>query len=243
MHQTENISVTRGDTNTVKLAMQNGLAAELSDLAKSKEPVLLLLSGGSALAVLQETELPGLNPLVTFGVLDERFSIDPASNNFQQLKQTRFYSSALAHGCSSIDTSVLEGESQESLRDRFEKLLMAWRRANPIGKIIITQGIGVDGHTSGVLPQPDNSSVFKGLFLEPELWVASYRSESQNPYPLRVTTTLSFLQQVDNSFLYVSGEEKRAALAATLAKKGSLSETPARIIQIMSKVNIFTDLV
>ena len=44
-------------------------------------PVLLLLSGGSALSFLDFVEISeGMS--LTLGVLDERFSADPLSNNF-----------------------------------------------------------------------------------------------------------------------------------------------------------------
>lgn len=218
------------------------LSAELTRLAQEKIPVLLLVSGGSALAMLDSIDPAGLGPLVTLGVLDERYSSDPQVNNFQQLMQTSLYANAKASGSNFIDTRVQEGETQTSLSARFEDALLSWKKAHPTGQLIITQGIGPDGHTSGVLPFPENQEKFERLFLDRERWVTAYDAASKNPYPLRVTTTLTFLQQVDKAIVFVCGEDKRTALAAVLATDGSLSQIPARIIHQMSQVVIFTDI-
>jgi 6-phosphogluconolactonase/glucosamine-6-phosphate isomerase/deaminase len=218
------------------------LSAELTRLAQEKTPVLLLVSGGSALAILDSIDPAGLGPLVTLGVLDERYSTDPQVNNFQQLMQTSLYTNAKGSGSNFIDTRVQEAETQASLSARFEDALRAWKKAHPTGQLIITQGIGPDGHTSGVLPFPENPARFSELFIDPSIWVAAYDASGKNPYPLRVTTTLSFLQQVNNSFVFACGEDKKAALAALLADDGSLAQTPARIIHQMPQVAVFTDI-
>lgn len=242
MNTEQFVLVRKEDKSAATIAATSALSTELSHLAEAKTPVLVLVSGGSALQLLNDIQESGLTPQVTLGVLDERYSMDPQINNFLQLKQTTLYSKALAQGCHFIDTSVQAAESQEDLRARFESALQQWKDANPSGHIVITQGMGPDGHTSGVLPFPEDPEKFAQLFLNPSVWVATYDATGKNQYPLRVTTTLSFLQRVDISIMFICGEDKRAALSFVLANEGILAQTPARIARDMQQVTIFTDI-
>ena len=109
--------------------------------------------------------------------------------------------------------------------------------------MVITQGIGEDGHTAGIMPYPENSALFKSLFDDPEKWVVGYDAEGRNEHPLRVTVTLSFLREVvDHSIVYAVGDGKKEALRQVLAETGTLWQTPARIIHEMRNVMLFTDL-
>ena len=218
------------------------LSKELTQLSIKKIPILLLLSGGSALKLLDNVDISWIGHNVTIGVLDERFSTDESVNNYSQLTKTKFYQQSREAGCSFIETYVLSNETQEMLCERFEKALKEWKQTNPTGIIFITQGEGPDGHTSGVLPFPENPELFKELFLNPKKWVVAYDANSKSSYPLRVTTTLSFLKEVNISFLFVCGSDKKGALSSALDAEGTLAETPARIIQEMPDVRIFTDI-
>lgn len=178
-------------------------------------PILFLSSGGSSFEVLEEIEIGYLAGRVTLGMLDERYGVDPKVNNFFQLFQTQFFQKAKKQGISYIDTSIQKGESLEQLAKRFEKFLGRWKEKNPPGKVIITQGVGSDGHTAGIMPYPKNPELFKKLFDTPGRWVAGYNA--------RVTVTLSFLRHiVDYSLVYLVGEQKREALRKVLAPQGTL---------------------
>lgn len=218
------------------------LSAELVRFAEREISVLLLVSGGSAFKILDDVDILGLGSLVTIGVLDERYSTDSQVNNYQQLMRTSLFEKAGVSGCDFIDTRVEKDETQEGLGVRFEKKIRMWKEVNPTGQIVITQGMGPDGHTSGILPFPENPKRFEELFMDPEKWVSTYDADTKSPYPLRVTTTLPFLRRVDKSFLFVCGEEKRIALSLALAENGSLPQIPARVIHEMSSVSIFTDI-
>jgi 6-phosphogluconolactonase/glucosamine-6-phosphate isomerase/deaminase len=213
----------------------------LFQFTQTKTPILFLVSGGSALEILDSINPTSLSPVITVSVLDERFSSDPTINNFSQFMQTKLYTDAKKSGCTFIDTRLNPNETQANLKKRFESVLRTWKQNYPHGKIIITQGIGSDGHTSGIFPFPENPKKFTDFFMNPNTWVASYDATGKNPYPLRVSTTLTFLKTVDNSILFVCGDDKKPALLKTLSPDGTFTETPARIINSMKDVYLYTD--
>ncbi len=221
------------------------LNQQLSEWQKQKLPVLFLVSGGSAFKVLDQIDLEILTLLgsdLTIGVLDERYSNDPKINNFTQFMQTTLFKEAENTGAVFIDTRVKEGELPEDLAARWEKVLKDWRVEHPQGKIAITQGMGPDGHTAGIMPFPEDAPAFEQLFNQPDKWVVSYDAGNKNPLPLRVTTTLTFLKLVDYSIFYVMGTEKREPLRWAYSHHGSFATTPARIVQEMKHVQLVTDL-
>jgi 6-phosphogluconolactonase/glucosamine-6-phosphate isomerase/deaminase len=205
-------------------------------------PVLLLLSGGSAFAVLDAVDESVLGPNVTVGMLDERYSPDPAVNNFAQLSALRFFAVARSRGCGWIDTLVVPGETMADLAARFDRSLRQWTETNPAGRIVATMGIGPDGHTAGIMPYPEDDAGFSGRFGDPDVPVVAYDAGDKNPYRFRVTVTLPFLRDVDTAIVFACGENKRGPLQRVLADTGTLSETPARIIRAMAHATVFTDL-
>ncbi|MCL5009244.1 MAG: hypothetical protein M1400_02785 [Patescibacteria group bacterium] len=56
-----------------------------------KNPILLLLSGGSALSVTNYVNEELLGENLTIGMADERFTADPELSNFAALQATHFY--------------------------------------------------------------------------------------------------------------------------------------------------------
>lgn len=194
-------------------------------LSDTQEPTLLLCSGGSSLELVDGLALKNY---ITVSTLDERYSIDSSINNFSQLmnhvKAPKF-----------IDTRIKAGESFEEFTERFERELREWKEKNPNGRVVITQGMGQDGHTAGIMPHT--------VCDDEEKWVIGYDAKEKNEYPLRVTTTFTFLRLVDYSIAYITGEKKKEALLRLLAEEGTLEETPARIMREMKNVKIFTDIV
>lgn len=180
-------------------------------------PILLMVSGGSSISLLDNIKLADN---ITLTVLDERYEDE---SNFAQV-------SHLTNRL--IDPGAVGGESLEETATRFENNIKEWRENNPSGKIIITQGMGGDGHTAGIFPS----------FKETDKWVVGYEVNT-NQFPKRITVTPSFLiNEVDTSIVYISGESKKEALEKVLDESGSLSETPARIIREMKDATIFTDI-
>ncbi len=211
-----------------------------------EKPILLMLSGGSAMGLLDFVDTESLGENVTITMLDERFSKDPKINNFAQLAETEFYKKAKERkGIDFFDTRVREGETLEELTERFGTHIHEWFNSYKTkeGKIIIAQGVGEDGHTAGIIPYPENPELFKRLFEDTKQWVVGYDANGKNQHPLRVTVTIPFLKEkVDHSIVFAVGENKRKTLEQVMAEKGTLRETPARIIREMKNVQLFTDL-
>lgn len=204
-------------------------------------PVLLLTAGGSARTILEHVSPAVLGPYLTVGVLDERFSTDPAVNNFTQLKQTRFFQSAQDAGCVFITTEVEKGEDIEDLAERFEASVRAWRSENPDGAVIATIGVGEDGHVAGMMPYPKDEHTFISLFNGPR-WVVGYDAQDKNEYPLRVTITNTFISsQVQSALVFAVGGEKTDILAQALRAPGPAHELPAYVLHDLKNVTVVTD--
>lgn len=206
-------------------------------------PKLFLSSGGSSLSLLEHVQGGVLGPHITVSVLDERFSEDPDINNFAQLAAHPFYVDAQKHGSLFIDTRPQKGETCDMLRERFESALRLWRKENPNGLIIVTQGIAENGHTAGIMPMPEDPEKFSKLF-EGDAWVANYHVDTHvNPCTERITTTLSFLRnEVDTSVGFAVDEKKREILGRVLDEKRMLDEVPARIMNQMKNVIIVSNV-
>lgn len=214
----------------------------LRDSKKNNEKVLLCLSGGSALELLNDFDYGVLGSNVTATVLDERFSTDSAINNMAQIEKTGFLGRAKEVGCEIIDTKVRDEETMEELSAGFNMALIRWQENNKDGKIVATAGMGPDGHTSGIIPGSEN---FDELFREKSgRFVVGYTAANQpEDRNKRVTTNFDFLRSVAYAILVVMGDEKIPAKQRLEAVDGSLQETPARIWrEVRGNVLMFTNL-
>jgi 6-phosphogluconolactonase/glucosamine-6-phosphate isomerase/deaminase len=102
--------------------------------------------------------------------------------------------------------------------------------------------MGPDGHTSGIMPYPENPDYFYKTFDNTDQWIVAYDANAKNQYPQRVTTTFPFLRMIDYSIFFVTGENKKNAFQRVLSNSAPLHETPATIIQSMKNVFVFTDI-
>lgn len=205
-------------------------------------PVLLLLSGGSALGILAHVRVRRRAHTLTLTVLDERYGADPAVNNFLQLSRTEFYHAARKNGARCMRTVPRKKESLSAMALRWERMLRRWKKRNPRGAIIATMGIGADGHTAGIMPHPENEKFFLRHLDNPRRWVAGYdATRKKNEHPLRMTTTLPFLRAIDHAIVFAVGAQKKYILQKIARQKGTLRQMPARIIHDMQDVCIFTD--
>lgn len=203
--------------------------------------ILFLTSGGSSFKLLDLLE--SLPCYISIGVLDERYSTDNEVNNFSQLVETQFYIRSEKLFEQIFNTTVQVGESLESFSCRFEALIRKWKSQFPEGIVVVTLGMGEDGHISGIMPFPENDVVFEGLFNDPRNWIVGYDAGNKNKYRYRVTTTLSFLRnEVDFAIAYITGEEKKHALGMFLADEGKISSIPARVMHEMKNVILFTNI-
>jgi 6-phosphogluconolactonase/glucosamine-6-phosphate isomerase/deaminase len=231
-------------TNPQEAELASQAGQKLNELfaQHANTPLLFLTSSGSALPLLDFISPDVLNENITFSVLDERYSTDPTINNFSQVMTTHFYATAMQKKCKYIETTITPEDTLEESADEFESSLKTWREKYPDGIIIATQGMGPDGHTSGIMPFPENEERFNELFLNPNKWVVGYDATGKNQYPLRITTTIPFLKMVDYSVMYVTGENKKNPLQKVIEKVAALHEIPAAVINYMHDVYLFTSL-
>jgi len=216
---------------------------KLNELIKENPSydILLLLSGGSSFQILDHLNLNIFNSKVSVSVLDERWSAEESINNFLQLKKTQFYMD-VKESCDFIETIPNEGETLEDFENRINADFSKWMQSKKY-KIIITQGVGKDSHTSGIMPYPEDNSFFQETFVNTDKPFVGYDAKEKNQYRHRLTTTIKFLiNKVDIAICYIVGEDKKTALEHTLNPKAELNESPSSVIQKMKEVYIFTDL-
>jgi 6-phosphogluconolactonase/glucosamine-6-phosphate isomerase/deaminase len=206
--------------------------------------VLLLLSGGSALSLLEYIDTTLLSDRVTVSVLDERYTQDERASNFSQLVATAFWERARTQHVQAIDPRPDEDETLIDASRRFDVALKHWHIIHREGIVLVTMGVGTDGHTSGILPHPHNEGTFTERFSHPLHCVVGYHIDPRiHPYADRMTTTLTYLlRHVHHAVVYVTGEEKRQALQALSHTHGTLHKTPARVLRDMQDVHVYTDV-
>lgn len=202
--------------------------------------VLLLCSGGSALALLENVP-DGIDwTRMTVGLVDERWKAQRDNRNNEALAQTTFVTYTLAHGAKIITISH-DVVTKEIAAQDYEELLRAWHDTYPNGRVCAIFGIGSDGHTAGMMPFPENAEKFETFFNSTQ-WVAGYDATGKNPFVNRVTITCEYLREhVDSAIVYAVGRGKEGALKKIIADDGSRAQTPARIFREMKDVHIFTD--
>lgn len=203
-----------------------------------ERPVLLLLSGRSALKILEFVAVAALSDRVTIGMLDER--LDSVNNNFVQLQGTAFFRAAESRGCVFIDTRPRAEEKVSQLAERMESAWREWKILHANGIILVTLGIGADGHMVGMMSYPESPELFGQLFVHIDQWVVGYDAKEKNEYPLRATATVPFLtRQVERAFVYAVGAEKKNALELVQSAKEDVATVPARTFYQMRQVDIF----
>ncbi len=205
--------------------------------------VLLLLSGGSALALAAHLDPSLLSSHVTISMLDERYTTDPASSNFAQFAALSIYHTVHARGVQYLDTRPQPVESLDDTERRLDLAFKHWHITHHDGMVIATMGIGDDGHLAGILPFPEDAELFASLFLAEHRCIRGYQTTpNKNPHPKRLTTTLSYLKKhVAHAIVYAVGGAKRTALLA-LSGTAPIEHVPVRILGTLSHVQIYTDL-
>jgi 6-phosphogluconolactonase/glucosamine-6-phosphate isomerase/deaminase len=215
----------------------------LNDMVKDRngKSLLMLLSGGSSLQLLDYIEEENVNGDVAFGMLDDRYSYDPNVNSYSLLENTAFYLRSVNRGAVFLNSMPQPDESLELYAERYEAYIKEWMDLYPDGIIRATVGIGPDGHTSGILPHPENPEKFEKFFNGEKL-VVGYDVENKNPYRYRLTSTFTLMKKFDQVLTYMTGDNKREALQKVVAEQGTLAETPGRIVRDLKNVTIFTDI-
>ena len=205
-----------------------------------KRPILLMLSGGSCLEMLEYLSPSSLGENITVSMLDERFSMESDVNNFAQMQKLDFYNVALEAECSFFGTLPRAGETPQDLQKRWDANLKNWREQNPNGITIATLGMGADGHTAGIFPF-DNETEFKKIFTD-DTWTVAYNVGEKSQHPERLTTTPAFFKLIDFAVAFVVGQEKREKLETAIKNQGDVYEVPALAWHEIKEVKVFTDI-
>ena len=210
---------------------------------KADRPALLLVSGGSSLAVLDTMSDVAVRANMQIGQIDERWTKYDRDLNAYTYKKTDFAKILSERGIPFVPIDTTFAQSAMESAQNYEDYLKRWRGLFSNGLVVGLFGIGTDGHIAGILPFPNQKEMFEQTFLNTRQWYAGYDTGAVGSFPTRITMTLhALMQEVDMSVVYVSGEEKREALRRTLLPDGSLHETPARILNETKNVHLFTDI-
>ena len=210
-----------------KLVKPEQITRQLVETIKSRldvGTVLWLVSGGSAIqiAVAVSNGLAGRDlSKLTVTLADERYGKPGhADSNWQQLLEAGFS----LPGATLVP--VLTGADMETTTEEWRGHLTHLLNVSKyrIGLL----GIGPDGHTSGILPS-------SGAITSHDL-VTSYDGGGYQ----RITTTPAGLRRLDEAVVYAVGESKRTALQ-NLQKSMSISEQPAQLLKLISKVTVYND--
>lgn len=202
-----------------------------------ERPVLLLLSGGSALSLLDYVDHEVLTSQLTLSVLDERFDLRSGVNNCAQLKETAFFKAATLRGATYINTERAPKETLSEAASRYDDALMLWQAEHEDGVILATFGVGVEGHTAGIFPDSVElletyTSIIAAITLEPQV----------HPYTERFTVTPHFIAtSITAGIAFASGAEKCAIISKLQAKEGEVADLPALLWHKIPTFTLVTD--
>jgi 6-phosphogluconolactonase/glucosamine-6-phosphate isomerase/deaminase len=199
------------------------LADVLTEHLTSGQPVLWLLSGGSAVPVAvaaAERLSPELLPWLTITLVDERYGpLGHKDSNWQALM-----SAGLPPGAKLLP--VLTGASLAATVASWSKELDQAISAASLRLGLF--GVGPDGHTSGILPNSDAVSATGTVY--------AYEGGGYE----RITTTFETIKRLDEAVVYAIGESKRPVLER-LNEDIPLAVQPAQILKQLPKTTIFND--
>lgn len=201
------------------------LATTIKERLAAGEHVLWLLSGGSGVKVVLETDrlLSGTdltNLSVTLS--DERYgNVGHPNENWQQLLD----------GGLKLEGATLYrpliNEDITTTTDEFGAWIMQVMSAADY-KIGLF-GIGSDGHTAGIKPHSPA--------VEATAWAACYQGEDFE----RITMTPFAISQLDEAVIQASGTDKVPTLRTLIHENIDIANQPAQALKTVSSCTLYTD--
>lgn len=186
--------------------------------------VLWFVTGGSSIKV-ESIIAPKINTNLSQELIitltDERFGkVDNPDSNWAQLKKLGFEieKAKMIPFLSGLGFS----ETTKGLR------VVIKEEMNKADYKIGMFGIGIDGHTAGILPHTDAVN-------SPEL-VCAYDTVQFD----RITITPNVIRELDEAVVFAMGENKWPILEK-LEREFPLEEDPSQILKSISLLTIFTD--
>ena len=195
------------------------VAERINRQLASGQPVLWLLSGGSAIGTaVAASHLIKPNPLLCVSLADERYGQPGHSeSNFRQL---------LAAGFDLPIVPILNGGVVEREARNFARFLLDHQSDYRIGIF----GMGTDGHTAGILPNSMATADTDDLVF----FYSGAKFE-------RITTTPHFLAGLDSAHLWAQGLDKSPQLAQ-LQKDDEPIKQPVQFLKMAQEFIIYTTL-
>lgn len=197
-------------------------------LTKTKNSILLLVSGGSAIAIEADVLRQMADCPEILGVLpmDERFGLQGHNDsNIAQLNKELHPNRPVA-----VHDVLSQNLPFSDTVEHYSALAQdLFARADHIVGIF---GIGTDGHTAGLLPGSPavNDTVST---------VIGYNWSDYD----RMTLGTSSLLQIDTAFVLAYGEAKSHALERLKANEESFADLPAKLLYDIADVTIYNDYI
>jgi len=208
----------------------------IGSLAEAVEDTVCLLSGGSALDMVEYLDIEHSGECRTIFMMgDERVSRESNINNYLQLIG-RYGSHQVAKHI--IPTVPLVNESPELFVARIENIFLQTLSKLKNPKIMAVLGVGMDGHTAGIFPM--NKETFGKVYRDDRSYV-SIPAEGLRIDPRASFTPSWLLANVDEIIGYVTGESKQSILHNLLNESKEIHERPAEVIKRHKRSFIFTD--
>lgn len=209
--------------NIEPAAVAQTIADQINDLTAMR-PILLLLSGGSAIE-MQVKLGQSLNnkSAITLSLCDERFGpVGHPDSNWQKLEQAGFDFAGFKDVY-----PVLKGADLNNTTSDFNAFLQ--KQLEQKHYLLGIFGMGEDGHTSGVLPGSPAVSA-------PDFAV-NYKADDF----IRITTTPAFIAKMNEAYVYAYGAAKQTQIARFAHQQVALSEQPLQVMKQLNKVTFFSD--
>jgi 6-phosphogluconolactonase/glucosamine-6-phosphate isomerase/deaminase len=207
--------------------------------AHKDTPILFLVSGGSALSVLESIDAHTLGEHIAIGLVDERFTHNTATRNREALMQSSFFRALQEHGGHCIVPEQKEGDSHDAYTAALDAALETHIQTH--GNLFVCGlfGIGEDGHTASIFPT--TQQMFRDAYLKDTSYVAI--AEPKLPEPFRVSLTPTFIEEkIDEVVLYAVGSTKCDNILSYMHTKNFADhEIPALIPARHQKSSLFTD--
>jgi 6-phosphogluconolactonase/glucosamine-6-phosphate isomerase/deaminase len=203
------------------------LAERIGSFLSQDKKVLWLLSGGSNIAIsvltldiLKENFSNKLKTNLAVSLVDERYGpVGHPDSNWQQLLDADFLLDEV------ISEPVLTGLSLDETVKNFSenyKKLSAW------ADVVIGQmGIGLDGHTAGILPE--------SLAVTDPGVACGYQALKYT----RISLTLATVKTINVSYAFVIGGTKKLVVYYLRSRDFSYAEMPAQVLKDIPESYIY----
>lgn len=204
------------------------LASAVIERLEEGKKVLLFLTGGSSIAVgivladiLKKSEIGEKINNLTITLTDERYGpVEHFNSNLFQLKERGFD----LPGANIVP--ILVDDDRDITTEKFNNFLKEElvKAEYKIGLF----GVGVDGHTAGILPE--------SVAVDTEKFVVGY----DTPVFSRITITPKAIEKLDQAVVWMQGKDKWPVLDS-LQNEIPIQKQPAQVLKKIPLLTIFTD--